>query len=157
MNRQLLPTSMTNMKANDQIGEMLEAREYTTTIPLSFLPVISKVSCLQLKLERISQALWTDPSLPEWASFGAQQSLVHNFHVEIPSILYHGIMNSLLLLFSRMNNGRIMASIHLTADLISKGFNYNKAALSASNLDNVLVIDCSYFWWPENYGGAQKK
>ena len=54
-------------------------------------------------------------------------------------------MNSLLLLFSRMNNGRIMASEHLTADLSSKGFNYNKAALSASNLDNVLVIDCSYF------------
>ena len=54
MNRQLLPTSMTYTKANDQIGEMLEAREYTTTIPLLFLPVISKVSCLQLKLERIS-------------------------------------------------------------------------------------------------------
>ena len=65
-------------------------------------------------------------------------------------------MNSLLLLFSRMNNGRILASIHLTADLTSKGFNNNKAALNASNLDNVLVIDCSYFWWPENYGGAQK-
>ena len=34
MNRQRLPTSMTNMKANDQIGKMLEAREYTITIPL---------------------------------------------------------------------------------------------------------------------------